>query len=104
MRTATRLALWWALAPGAGACPRKPAAGDARIQPALQSRLESGTRPAYVGQDDHAHHLWQEARRFYQQNAYRPVWVSGTRVRGQLDGLIRALRAAEQEGLTPAAY
>src|SRR5512144_456976 len=88
----------------AAACGRNQTAKDAAVTSAVQQRLDSAARPAYVRDDDASRHVWQEERRFYKQNGYRAVWVHGTRPRPQLAQLVEALRAAGADGLEPAAY
>ncbi len=63
-------------------------------------------KQAAFGNDDgeRGHQVWQEEQRFYKQHGYRLAWTDGKRARGQLEGLIRALRAAGEDGLEPADY
>jgi murein L,D-transpeptidase YcbB/YkuD len=76
--------------------PETSAALQAAVAPA---------KPLFAAEGgERGHHLWQEEQRFYKQNGYQLVWTSGNRPRAQIDGLIRALRAAGQEGLDPADY
>jgi murein L,D-transpeptidase YcbB/YkuD len=71
---------------------------------ALQAAV-APDKPPFAGEGgERGHRLWQEERRFYKQNGYQLVWMSANRPRAQIDGLIRALRAASQEGLDPADY
>jgi murein L,D-transpeptidase YcbB/YkuD len=96
------LAMATAACRGEGSGSRVDAAADA----ALAATLEAGAKhpPAFVGHDDSAHHVWQEERRFYTQNGQHLVWSDGRRPRSQADGLLRALGAADREGLDPADY
>ncbi|OLC76004.1 MAG: hypothetical protein AUH72_19665 [Acidobacteria bacterium 13_1_40CM_4_65_8] len=74
-------------------------------QQAVRTAIESKNPPAaWAGTDDRAHHVWLEAQRFYKQNGYAIVWSDGKSPRPQMDGLIRAIRAADQEGLQPPDY
>jgi murein L,D-transpeptidase YcbB/YkuD len=74
-------------------------------QRAVKAAVESKTPPpAWAVTDERAQQVWQDAQRFYQQNGYTLVWSDGKRVRPQMDGLIRAIHAADQEGLNPADY
>lgn len=67
--------------------------------------IVSAKRAAFAPEDgDRGHHVWQEEQRFYKQNGYQLVWSDGTGPRGQLDGLVRAIRAADQDGLDPQDY
>jgi murein L,D-transpeptidase YcbB/YkuD len=81
----------------------KPTAPDlsAALRAAVQARTPSF---AVVEDDERGHHLWQEEQRFYKQNGYQLVWSDGKRPRGQVDGLIRALRGAGDEGLESGDY
>jgi murein L,D-transpeptidase YcbB/YkuD len=74
------------------------------LTPALQARVQSASPQACAGPDDAGRHIAREFQRFYKQNGYRPVWSDGRRVGVQTAELIRSLRAADQEGLTPADY
>jgi murein L,D-transpeptidase YcbB/YkuD len=74
-------------------------------QRAVRTAVESKTPPpALAATDERAHQVWQDAQRFYQQNGYALVWSDGKTARPQMDGLIRAIHAADQEGLDPADY
>jgi murein L,D-transpeptidase YcbB/YkuD len=59
---------------------------------------------AFVDEGERGRHAWHEAQRFYKQNGYQLAWSDGTHPRGALDGLIVAVRAADQDGLEPAEY
>jgi len=91
----------------AGACsgrapsPEAVAASQQAVRTAVESK---NPPPAWAATDDRAHHVWQEAQRFYKQKGYALVWSDGKSPRPQMDGLIRAVRAADQEGLEPADY
>jgi murein L,D-transpeptidase YcbB/YkuD len=64
-----------------------------------------GKRPAFVIADGAAgRRAWQDEQQFYQRSEYRLVWSDGVRVGPELDGLIRAVAAADREGLDPSAY
>ena len=74
-------------------------------QQALRATLESKKPPpAYAAGDDRALHTWQDAQRFYRQNGYVLVWSDGRKPYGQMDALIRAIRAAGEDGLDAADY
>jgi len=62
-------------------------------------------RPPFDDHDTrHARRAWSEAQRFYKQNGYRLAWTDGRRARGGFEALLRALHAADREGLDPADY
>jgi murein L,D-transpeptidase YcbB/YkuD len=77
----------------------------AATQQAVKAAVESSNPPpAWAATDQRAHHVWQDAQRFYQQNGYMLVWSDGKTPRSQMDGLIRAIQAADRDGLDPADY
>src|SRR5437016_9827945 len=78
-----------------------PAPPDASS--ALQTAIQAKSAP-YVDDGERGRHSWQEAQRFYKQNGYQLAWSDGKRPRGTLDGLIAAVRAADQDGLEPGDY
>jgi len=90
----------------AAGCSRAPTPeARAAHQQALRTALESKKPPpAYAAGDDRALHTWQDAQRFYKQNGYALVWSDGKKPYGQMDGLIRAIRAAGEDGLDVADY
>jgi murein L,D-transpeptidase YcbB/YkuD len=95
------------LAIAAGACDRaraqKPTEED--VSAALRTAVQAKRPTAVpVADDERGHHVWQEEQRFYSQNGYQLVWSDGKRPRGQMEGLVRALRSAGDEGLEPADY
>jgi murein L,D-transpeptidase YcbB/YkuD len=85
-------------------CSRAAAPTDAETSAALQSAVSAPT-PAFVPEGGkRARRVWQEEQRFYERNGYQLVWIAGNRRRTQIDGLIRALRVADQDGLRPTDY
>jgi murein L,D-transpeptidase YcbB/YkuD len=93
------LSIWFTGCGPSHDAPPTPSSIDA-----VRAAVESKTRPAYVRADDRGTHVWKEVRRVYKENGYAPVWNDGRKPRSQMDGLLRALQAANQEGLDPAAY
>ena len=90
---------------GAGACDRQPKPTEQDVSAALGTVVEAKRPTAGVlADDERGHHLWQEVQRFYKQNGYQLVWSDGTRPRGQVEGLVKALRTAGEDGLEPADY
>jgi murein L,D-transpeptidase YcbB/YkuD len=81
--------------------PEVMAANQQAVKAAVESK---NPPPAWAATGVRAHRVWQETRRFYQQNGYSIVWSDGTSPHSQMDGLIRAIRAADQSGLDPAEY
>jgi murein L,D-transpeptidase YcbB/YkuD len=88
---------------GSWQCSRKASTAPG-VSAALQDAVAAAKPPFAAESGERGHHLWQEEQRFYKQNGYQLVWNSGHRPRAQIDGLIRALRAAGQDGLDPADY
>jgi murein L,D-transpeptidase YcbB/YkuD len=70
---------------------------------ALKSAISAGSA-VFVDEGDRGRQAWQEAQRFYKQNGYQLAWSDGAHARAALDGLINAIRAAEQDGLEPGDY
>ena len=94
--------LTFAIAAFAAASCSKPAPRETSA--ALRAAVD-GKQAAFVTDDgERGHQVWQEEQRFYRQHGYQLAWTDGKRARGQLEGLIRALRAAGEDGLEPADY
>ena len=96
--------------PFLAACSR----GGDRADAAPQLKVEEGvpeaikaqlsTRPAFLRGDREGDRVWKAVRAFYEKRAFAPAWIDGRRPTGEFDELLEALRAAEREGLDPAAY
>jgi hypothetical protein len=82
--------------------------GDAKtaaeVSAALQGTLSSKKRPGYVTADAEGARLWKVTREFYQARQYAPAWIDGTQPRREIEEFVKALWAAEQEGLDPELY
>jgi murein L,D-transpeptidase YcbB/YkuD len=85
-------------------CSRAAKPTDASVSTALRTAVEAKQPTFPVENEERDHHLWREEQRFYKQNSYQLVWSDGRRPRGQIEGLLRALRAAGEDGLEPADY
>jgi len=98
---------WLALvltAAGFASCSRTPAPTDEAVSAALHAAVDA-KRPSFTADDgERGHQVWQEAQRFYRQNGFQLVWSDGTRARAPFDALLRALHAADREGLEPSDY
>ncbi|HUF23181.1 MAG TPA: L,D-transpeptidase family protein [Vicinamibacterales bacterium] len=91
---------------------RTPAGESAGMAPQL--KIEQGVpeaikaqlaaRPAFLGGDSEGDRVLKAVRAFYEKRDYAPAWIDGRRPTKQLDALLDALGAAEQEGLDPAVY
>jgi murein L,D-transpeptidase YcbB/YkuD len=92
-------------APATMSCTRGSAPKtEESISAALHSALDS-KQPGFVAADgDRGREVWKEEQRFYRQSGYQLAWSDGRRVRGVFDGLVRALGAADRDGLDPAEY
>jgi len=92
-------------APAVSGCGRRhPPKTERTVSDALENAVD-GKQPAFATDEgDRGRAVWKEEQRFYRQNGYQLASTDGRRVRGEIDGLLRALRAAEQEGLDPADY
>ena len=85
-------------------CSREPALGDADARDALTRALDA-RRPAFVSETTkRSQRVWEATRRFYEANGMRLAWSDGRAPRPAVDALLRALGAAEREGLDPSAY
>jgi murein L,D-transpeptidase YcbB/YkuD len=91
----------WQCSKSSSSAPPPPTPPDASS--ALKTAI-SAKSAAYVDDGERGRHAWHEAQRFYKQNGYQLAWSDGKRPRGTLDGLIAAVRAADQDGLEPADY
>ena len=84
-------------------CSRGPNRHEEAQHHAGLKRALDAKRPASVG-GPRAQKVWHETRRFYDGNGLRLAWSDGRRPRPAVDDLVRALRAADREGLDPADY
>jgi murein L,D-transpeptidase YcbB/YkuD len=103
-RTGGCIALVAALA--SGHCSRSSSSTPHPAQDAssaLRTAITAKTA-SFVEDGERGRHAWHEAQRFYTQNGYHLAWSDGTRPRATLDGLIAAVRAADQDGLEPGTY
>ena len=88
-------------------CSRSSSSTPPPTPPGTNSALKSAIAPRsapFVDQGERGRHAWQEAQRFYKQNGYQLAWSDGTHPRAVLDGLVTAVRAADQDGLEPGDY
>ncbi|HMF94637.1 MAG TPA: L,D-transpeptidase family protein [Vicinamibacterales bacterium] len=71
---------------------------------ALQSAVD-GTQPRFVDDEsDRGRKVWKDEQRFYRETGYRLAWSDGRRLRRDFDALVRAIGAADRDGLEPADY
>jgi len=83
---------------------RDRARTDEGVSAALREAIEA-KRPSFVPDDGKRERdVWRDAQRFYRQNGDRLVWSDGTHAGRQFEALLRALHAADREGLDPAVY
>ena len=85
-------------------CSRDHARTDEAVSAALHAAVDA-KRPSFTAEaGKRGHQVWQDAQRFYRQNGYQLAWSNGTRARAPFDALLRALHAADREGLEPSDY
>ena len=94
------------LAAGCGRLPLGDTAssGQRDLQTAVQQVLEESQRPSYVTRDREGTRLWKLTRTFYGRRHSAPAWIERRSPRPQLNALIRAIHAADREGLDPELY
>jgi murein L,D-transpeptidase YcbB/YkuD len=73
-------------------------------QMALRAVVGHSARPAFVTADSEGTRLWKLTRTFYERRAYEFAWIDEKHPTGHMDALIRALQAADREGLDPEMY
>ncbi|MBA2301922.1 MAG: L,D-transpeptidase family protein [Acidobacteria bacterium] len=106
MRTKLSIAAIALLLVAGGACARIQLGGPDRereMNEVLRT-VASGAAPAYAKLDPESAKLWKLTRAFYQERNFAPAWLDKAKPRPQLDALLRAIRAAEHEGLDPEIY
>ncbi len=81
-----------------------PPPGQRELQSALQQVLHQSTRPGYVTRDREGTRLWKLTRAFYGRRDFTPAWIERGSPRPQMKALIRAVHAADREGLDPELY
>jgi L,D-transpeptidase YcbB len=99
----------------AGACGRMRVGGDTNegkstarprgeIETALQQVVEGKRPPEYVMPDREGARLWKLTRTFYTRRQFAAAWIEDRQPRPQMQALIRAIHAADREGLDPELY
>ncbi|MFL6279230.1 MAG: murein L,D-transpeptidase, partial [Vicinamibacterales bacterium] len=76
----------------------------AQAAAAVRQTVQSGTRPSYVTHDRDGARLWKVVGNFYQHRDFAPAWIEDGAPKPQMDALIRAIHAADREGLDPELY
>ena len=74
------------------------------MQDAVRRIVQSPAPPQYVTRDADAVRLWKQTRAFYDKRGFEPAWIEGGQPRPQMDALVRAIHAADAEGLDPELY
>ena len=64
----------------------------------------SRSSPSWIDRDKLGTTLWKTEREFYQSRNNAPAWIDGDTASPRLEGLINALKHAEDHGLDPARY
>ena len=74
------------------------------LETGVQQLVESALIPDYMTRDDEGTRLWKLTRTFYERREFAPAWIDEGSPRPQMDALIRAIHAADREGLDPELY
>jgi L,D-transpeptidase YcbB len=77
---------------------------DSKVRESLRTELGSKSRPAYVTADAEGTRLWKLTRAFYERRDHSPAWIENELPRPQMDAFLRAVRAADRDGLDPELY
>lgn len=78
--------------------------GQPDLDTAVRQVLQENSRPAYVTRDREGIRLWKLTRAFYGRREFAPAWIERGSPRPQMNALIRAVHAADREGLDPELY
>src|SRR5262245_6973552 len=70
----------------------------------LRAMLGRTARPPFVTADSEGARLWKLTRAFYERRKHEFAWIDEKHPTGHMDALIRALKAADREGLDPEMY
>lgn len=77
-------------------------------QSALASRIrqivQDTTRPPYLTRDREGTRLWKLTRTFYERRDFVPAWIEDRTPAPQMEALLRAIHAADRDGLDPELY
>lgn len=77
---------------------------DTEAAAAVRHTVENASRPDYVTRDRDGARLWKLVRNFYQRREFSLAWIDDGAPRPQMEALIRAIHAADREGLDPELY
>jgi murein L,D-transpeptidase YcbB/YkuD len=77
---------------------------NGKIEHEVERTLGAKNRPFYVTPDRDGARLWRLTRTFYQRREFVPAWIDNGTPRRQMDALIRAVHAADRDGLDPELY
>lgn len=77
---------------------------QSELPTAIQHIVQAAAKPDYVTRDADGTRLWQSTRAFYEHRQFAPAWIKGRSPRPQMDALIRAVHAADREGLDSQLY
>lgn len=90
------------LAAGEGASV--PAAAGDDVQEQLRARIEAAGLPARLAAEGVRIHAGRLLPVFYEERAYEPAWWGARGILPRADSLLKALAAADDEGLDPRDY
>lgn len=91
----------------AAACGRLEVADNEKpseAQMTLRAVIGRPARPPFVTADSEGARLWKLTRTFYERREHKFAWIDEKHPTGHMDALIRALKAADREGLDPELY
>jgi L,D-transpeptidase YcbB len=74
------------------------------IEAAVKAAVQSRKSPEYVTRDREGARLWKLTRALYERRGFAPAWIENGSPRPQMNALIRAVHAADREGLDPELY
>jgi murein L,D-transpeptidase YcbB/YkuD len=77
---------------------------DAQAAAAVRKTVQSASHPDYVTRDRDGARVWKLVGRFYSKRDFAPAWIQNGQATPQMDALIRAIHAADREGLDPELY
>jgi murein L,D-transpeptidase YcbB/YkuD len=89
---------------GCGRLRLNDAGNSSAAEASLRAALGDTSRPEFVTADKEGARLWKLTREFYTRRSYQPAWIDDKQPTDNMDALIRALEAADHEGLDPQMY
>jgi L,D-transpeptidase YcbB len=103
-RFACALAVALVIAGGCGRLRVQDSDQPSAAETALRATLAETSRPAFVTPDKEGARLWKVTRAFYERRATKFAWIDEKHPTSRMDAFVRALSAADREGLDPEMY